>query len=75
MFLNYLKWRKEFVPNGFISPSEVPNEIAQNKMFLQGIDKKGLPVALLLGARHIQNKSHDEFKRTNAISSFLCLFI
>ncbi|EEF51683.1 aspartate semialdehyde dehydrogenase, putative [Ricinus communis] len=64
MFLNYLKWRKEFVPNGLISPSQVPNEIAQNKMFMQGSDKKGRPITVVLGARHFQYKdSLDEFKR------------
>lgn len=65
MFLKHLKWRQTFVPNGFISLSEVPNELSQNKMFLQGFDKKGRPVATLLGARHFQNKlgGLDEFKR------------
>ncbi|KAJ4826931.1 hypothetical protein Tsubulata_049233 [Turnera subulata] len=64
MFLKFLKWRKEFVPNGTISPEETPNEIAQNKMFLQGSDKKGRPIAVLLGARHFQRKGClDEFKR------------
>ncbi|KAF2311628.1 hypothetical protein GH714_025352 [Hevea brasiliensis] len=63
MFLKYLKWRQEFVPNSSISPSEVPNEIAQNKMFLQGTDKKGRPITVVLGRRHFQNKeSLDEFK-------------
>ncbi|WCJ36360.1 Sec14p-like phosphatidylinositol transfer family protein [Euphorbia peplus] len=63
MLIKYLKWRKEFVPNGSISPSQVSNEIAQNKMFLQGFDKKGRPIAILLAGRHFQNKSLDEFKR------------
>ncbi|GLU20820.1 hypothetical protein SLE2022_370010 [Rubroshorea leprosula] len=64
MFLKYLKWRRMFVPNGSISASEVPNEIAQNKMFLQGRDKKGRPITVVLGARHFQNKGGvEEFKR------------
>ncbi|XP_044494256.1 CRAL-TRIO domain-containing protein YKL091C-like isoform X2 [Mangifera indica] len=64
MFLKYMKWRRTFVPNGFISSSEIPNEIAQNKMFLQGFDKKGQPIGVVLGARHFQNKGGlDEFKR------------
>ncbi|KAL3512061.1 hypothetical protein ACH5RR_024778 [Cinchona calisaya] len=65
MLLKYLKWRKMFVPNGYISPFEVPNEIAQNKMFMQGKDKMGRPIALLIGARHFQNckGGSDEFKR------------
>ncbi|GLT83899.1 hypothetical protein SLE2022_021630 [Rubroshorea leprosula] len=62
MLLKYLKWRQVFVPNGSISESEIPNEIAQNKMFLQGSDKKGRPITVVLGARHFQNKVED-FKR------------
>lgn len=65
MFLKYLKWRQAFVPNGSISLSEVPNELSQNKMFMQGFDKKGRPIATVLGARHFQNKlgGLEEFKR------------
>ncbi|XP_059289301.1 uncharacterized protein LOC132042794 isoform X2 [Lycium ferocissimum] len=65
MLLKYLKWKKSFVPNGFISPSEIPNEIAQNKMFMQGVDKLGRPIAVVFGGRHMQNKigGFDEFKR------------
>ncbi|KAK8476355.1 hypothetical protein V6N11_014485 [Hibiscus sabdariffa] len=64
MFLKYLKWRRSFVPNGSISPSELKNEIQQNKMFLQGSDKKGRPVGVLLAGRHFQHKGGvDEFKR------------
>ncbi|TXG54468.1 hypothetical protein EZV62_019724 [Acer yangbiense] len=64
MFLKYLKWRRSFIPNGSISPSEIPNEIAQNKVFLQGFDKKGRPIGVVFGARHFQNKQNpEEFKR------------
>ncbi|WMV35224.1 hypothetical protein MTR67_028609 [Solanum verrucosum] len=65
MFLKYLKWRQSFVPKGSISVSEIPNEIAQNKMFMQGEDKQGCPIAVVFGGRHIQNKLGDveEFKR------------
>ena len=64
LFLEYLKWRRTFVPNGSISASELPHEIAQNKMFLQGFDKKGRPIAVLFGARHFQSEGGiDEFKR------------
>ncbi|CAI9113759.1 OLC1v1014428C1 [Oldenlandia corymbosa var. corymbosa] len=65
MLLKYLKWRQTFVPNGQISPSDVPNEIAQNKMFAQGFDKQGRPISVTLGARHFINKKGGvhEFKR------------
>ncbi|XP_009803039.1 uncharacterized protein LOC107821881 [Nicotiana tabacum] len=65
MLLKCLKWRKNIAPNGSISPSEIPNQIAHNKMFMQGVDKQGHPIAVVLGGRHFQNKlgGPDEFKR------------
>ncbi|XP_050376252.1 uncharacterized protein LOC126793698 [Argentina anserina] len=64
MFLKYLKWKQSFAPDGSISASEVPIQIAQNKLFLQGSDKRGCPIAVLLGARHSQVKGGlEEFKR------------
>ncbi|XP_041994116.1 phosphatidylinositol transfer protein 3-like isoform X2 [Salvia splendens] len=64
MLIKCLSWRQTFVPKGFISESEVPNEIAQNKMFLQGTDKKGRPISLVFGSRHLPRKGGlDEFKR------------
>lgn len=64
MFLKYLKWRQTFVPKGFVSASEVGNEIAQNKMFMQGTDKKGQPIAVVFGERHFMHKGGtEEFKR------------
>ncbi|OMO52345.1 hypothetical protein COLO4_37266 [Corchorus olitorius] len=64
MFLKYIKWRRSFVPNGSISATEVCNEIKQNKMFLQGSDKKGRPISVLFAARHFQHKGGvEEFKR------------
>ncbi|KAK9108623.1 hypothetical protein Syun_024634 [Stephania yunnanensis] len=52
MFLKYLKWRREFVPKGFISESEVARDLAQDKMFMQGVDKKGRPIVLAIGRKH-----------------------
>nr|XP_009792470.1 PREDICTED: random slug protein 5-like isoform X2 [Nicotiana sylvestris] len=49
MFLKCLKRKKSIAPNGFISASEIPNEIAHNKMFMQGRDKQGRPIAVILG--------------------------
>ncbi|CAA2977901.1 phosphatidylinositol transfer protein 3-like [Olea europaea var. sylvestris] len=62
MFLKYLNWRKEFVPNGFISPSEIQNDIAQNKLFMQGHDKTGSPIVIVLSGRH-KPTGVEEFKR------------
>ncbi|KAJ6847990.1 CRAL-TRIO domain-containing protein-like [Iris pallida] len=64
MFLKYLKWRKEAVPNGFISDEEVQNELDQKKMFLQGYDKQGRPIGVVFGGKHYSAKRQlDEFKR------------
>ncbi|EPS64741.1 hypothetical protein M569_10040, partial [Genlisea aurea] len=64
MFLKYRRWRSSFVPDGTIDESQIQNEIAQNKMFCQGKDKNGCPVAVVLGSRHFARKQGvDEFKR------------
>ncbi|GER48524.1 Sec14p-like phosphatidylinositol transfer family protein [Striga asiatica] len=64
MVTKYLAWRRTFVPKGSISESEVPNQIAQNKMFMQGKDKQGHPIAVLFGSRHFSSKGGlEEFKR------------
>ncbi|XP_057421012.1 sec14 cytosolic factor-like [Lotus japonicus] len=64
MFLKYLKWRRSFVPNGSISLSQIPNELAHDKAFTQGRDKQGRPIFVVFGRNHFQNKHGlDEFKR------------
>ncbi|KAG8388168.1 hypothetical protein BUALT_Bualt02G0097800 [Buddleja alternifolia] len=64
MFIKYLKWRQTFVLKGFISASEVRNEIAQNKLFMQGKDKKGRPILVGFAARHFACKEDaDELRR------------
>ncbi|KAK6153825.1 hypothetical protein DH2020_013464 [Rehmannia glutinosa] len=64
MLMKYLKWRRIFVPNGSISASEITNQIAHNKMFMQGTDKKGCPVSVAFAARHFPSKGGtDELKR------------
>ncbi|KAK9277103.1 hypothetical protein L1049_006642 [Liquidambar formosana] len=62
LFLKYLSWRRAFVPNGSIAASEIPNELAHNKFFMQGLDKNGRPITVVFGARH-KHTSLDEFKR------------
>lgn len=51
------------MPKGHISEAEIQTEIAQNKMFLGGVDKKARPVLVVLGRKHFQNTNQDEFKR------------
>ncbi|CAL0327716.1 unnamed protein product [Lupinus luteus] len=64
MFLNYMKWRHSFVPNGFVSLSDIPHELAQGKVFVQGFDKKDRPITIAFAAKHFQNKDDPyTFKR------------
>ncbi|MCL7032813.1 hypothetical protein MKW94_013964 [Papaver nudicaule] len=66
LFLKHMKWRRSFVPNGFISESEVTHDIAHKKVFLQGYDKTGHPILVFYGAKHFPNKLKggiEEFKR------------
>ncbi|KAL3649894.1 hypothetical protein CASFOL_006297 [Castilleja foliolosa] len=64
MVTKYMMWRKTFVPKGSISEIEIPNEIGQNKMFLQGRDKQGRPIAVVFASRHFPTKGGvDEFRR------------
>lgn len=79
LFLKYLSWRRSFVPNGSISPSEIPNELSHNKLFMQGVDKTGRPIVVVFGARHKQAKLED-FKRISflpnlSLSSFLFILM
>ncbi|WCJ26716.1 Sec14p-like phosphatidylinositol transfer family protein [Euphorbia peplus] len=64
MLLKYLSWKRSLVPNGYISPSEIPTELGQNKLFMQGFDKSNRPIVVVLGAKHIPYKGNlDHFKR------------
>ncbi|GJW26108.1 CRAL-TRIO domain-containing protein [Tanacetum coccineum] len=65
MFLKFVKWRRTFVPNGCISASEIPNDLAQNKLFMQGTDKSGRLITVVLGGKHYPNKigGLEEFQR------------
>ncbi|XP_074317141.1 uncharacterized protein LOC141653315 [Silene latifolia] len=65
-FLKYQNWRNSFVPKGYISEAEIQYDLAQNKVFLGGLDKKKRRVAVIYGSRHTQNSKAgglDEFKR------------
>uniref|UniRef100_A0A0D9W1F5 CRAL-TRIO domain-containing protein n=2 Tax=Leersia perrieri TaxID=77586 RepID=A0A0D9W1F5_9ORYZ len=65
MLLKYLQWKREFKPgNRAIAADEVRNELAQEKLYLQGHDRHGRPLIYLFGARHFPSRRDlDEFKR------------
>lgn len=73
MFLKYQEWKRSFIPNGHISINEIQNEISQKKQFIQGFDKQGRPITVLIGCKHFQNKKGgvDELKRMLNLSSVM----
>ncbi|KAG6472177.1 SEC14 cytosolic factor-like [Zingiber officinale] len=63
-FLKHLKWRKTMTPNGFISESEISNELAHKELYKQGFDKQGRPIIVYLVANHVSaGRQMDELKR------------
>jgi len=64
MFLKYLTWKRATKPRGSIADDEVRRELVQEKLYMQGFDKKGRPLVYLFLARHFPAKRDlDEFKR------------
>ncbi|WVZ09369.1 hypothetical protein V8G54_013899 [Vigna mungo] len=46
MFVQWQKWRSAMVPNGFISESEIPDELEARKIFLQGLSGDKFPLMI-----------------------------
>lgn len=46
------KWRQEFVPHGYIRDEDIANELAAEKLYLQGFDKLGRPLSLTMVRKH-----------------------
>ncbi|KAG8382687.1 hypothetical protein BUALT_Bualt05G0103400 [Buddleja alternifolia] len=44
MFVQWQKWRASFVPLNYIPDSEVEDELKSEKIYLQGLSRKGHPV-------------------------------
>lgn len=64
LFLKYLAWRKTVLPKGHIPESEIANDLSHNKVCMQGHDKKGRPILVIVGNRHNPSKGNpEEFKR------------
>ncbi|CAO2826931.1 unnamed protein product [Amaranthus hypochondriacus] len=66
MFLKYLKWKRTFLPKGFVSEDEIEHDLSQNKISLGGQDKQGRPIVVAFAGRHYQSSKPgglDEFKR------------
>lgn len=76
MAVKYLKWRKEFVPNGCFSADEVVGSgLSNNEIFLQGFNKMGCPILVVLAANHNPITDVQDFKRIYACTIFNSLYI
>ncbi|KAI7727791.1 hypothetical protein M8C21_016231, partial [Ambrosia artemisiifolia] len=62
MFVSWQKWRASFVPLGFIPDSEVTDELASKKIYLQGLSKDGCPVMVVKACKHYPAKDQPQFK-------------
>ncbi|XP_050371909.1 CRAL-TRIO domain-containing protein YKL091C [Argentina anserina] len=62
MFVQWRKWRASFVPNGFISESEVEDQLADRKIFLQDLSN-GCPVMIVKASKHYPAKDQLQFKK------------
>ncbi|CAM8942841.1 unnamed protein product [Rhodiola kirilowii] len=63
MFVQWVKWRESFVPSGVIHDSEVKDELEQQKIYFQGLSKKGHPVFFVRACNHFPTKDHLQFKK------------
>uniref|UniRef100_M1C342 SEC14 cytosolic factor / phosphoglyceride transfer family protein n=2 Tax=Solanum TaxID=4107 RepID=M1C342_SOLTU len=63
MFCQWKKWRAEMVPTGYITDSEVADESAAEKVYLQGLSKNGYPVAIIKLNKHFASKDQVQFKK------------
>lgn len=82
-------WREAFMPAGHIAEDQVRNELASNKVFLQGCDSNGRTVFVVLAKQQEKGRA-EETKRficytldnaiaaadpvRNELGQFLCLF-
>ncbi|CAM6083253.1 unnamed protein product [Calypogeia fissa] len=64
MFMQDFEWRRTYLPLGYIPESEIPNELGADKMFIQGRDKCGRPIGVVLLAKHDATKRNlEELKK------------
>ncbi|KAM7463396.1 hypothetical protein LguiA_031517 [Lonicera macranthoides] len=63
MFVQWQKWRSDFVPLGFIPDSQVPDELEDRKIYLQGLSKGKCPVVIVKASKHFPSKDQLQFKK------------
>eukprot|EP00249_Psilotum_nudum_P009419 c21923_g1_i1 orf=840-1604(+) len=57
-FIQHQLWRRSFVPLGYIPEEGIAQELKKERIFLQGHDKQGRAIGVLLASRHF-DFSHD----------------
>ena len=55
------------MPEGFIRPSDVHNELKKEKIFLQGVDKRGCPIGVIIANRHYGSDCDLEELESNSL--------
>eukprot|EP00262_Sarcandra_glabra_P016815 TRINITY_DN5593_c2_g1_i1.p1 TRINITY_DN5593_c2_g1~~TRINITY_DN5593_c2_g1_i1.p1 ORF type:complete len:246 (-),score=46.59 TRINITY_DN5593_c2_g1_i1:252-989(-) len=63
MFVQWEKWRAGFVPLGYISDHEVPDELESRKICLQKPSKDGHAVIIVQASKHFPSKDHLQLKK------------
>ncbi|PIA33501.1 hypothetical protein AQUCO_04100141v1 [Aquilegia coerulea] len=63
MFIDWKKWREEFVPLGYIPDSQVPDQLESKKIFLQSLSTNGHPVMIIKTNRHFAPDDQLQFKK------------
>lgn len=52
LLVQHLEWRRSFLPLGFVQEEEIMKELKRKQIFLQGHDKLGCSIVVLLTSRH-----------------------
>ncbi|KAH7288025.1 hypothetical protein KP509_31G008100 [Ceratopteris richardii] len=64
LLVQHLKWKRSFMPLGYIKEEDISKELRRNQIMLQGQDKFGCSVVILLTARHAAyERDLEEIKR------------
>ncbi|KAI5074109.1 hypothetical protein GOP47_0010070 [Adiantum capillus-veneris] len=64
LLVQHLKWRRSFVSSGYIKEEEIATELERKQIMLQGHDKFGCSIAIVLSARHVAfHRDFEEIKR------------
>lgn len=72
LFVKYLTWKRNVMPKGHIPETEIANDLSHKKVCMQGHDKTGRPIVVVIGNRHNPSKGNpEEFKRQSPLFAFI----